>query len=830
MNKKLFLGMFAAAGMLLATSCSNDELDAVQSGNEAQVTFNLGTEGAIATRAISDGLSAKKLVCAVYDANKTLLDKVVINNKEPNEYGQFVTTEAFQGGRTDQIKVTLAKGQEYTMVFWAQHKDCDAYNTNDLTAVTVDYTNGADGEAATGDINNDDTRDAFFAAETFKVEGNKEINVTLKRPFAQINVGVTAEDWEAAFVSGIEIEKSAVVIKNAATSINLLTGEVSGSTEVNYALNAIPNDPAILKVDADGDGEDEDYNWLSMSYILVADATTTDANNTGVLGDERTTLEGLQYTFTPNSGSPIEFKEGLAGAPVQRNWRTNILGKILTGDIQFNITIDNKFEDDYIYPDGTAEQELEFAATFGGTFNMNKDIDLTGEYLEAKADFILNMNNNKLTVGKDESSYGFVVSNGTTTINDANIVTTGAGIKVSGGADIVFNSGEVQVNANTNSGSRYVFYTHGEGTTTIINGGSFSFTNKTRRMVYICADQNAIVYVKGGEFGEPSTHAKKPAPIYTANGGQVIITGGTFGFDPSKWVANGYSVIKDGAKYIVVEGTWAEGTKAIVSSNLSSVEQGGVFVVAEDIEVTKDNIIQAIGSTSDITIHGNGKTINSVANSADDFNWDETGRISTLSTILSSAKGSNATVTVNDLNFTGEMQAISLGHYVDASSNWYNTVLNNVNVIDTKVVSFSAGISPAVAIYGTAKLNNCNIKGTTLSPYDTDPKWPVYDLATVNYSDVTINGGEMGSIYMWNQATVTVTEQAKVGTIVIRGNMNASKYGLTIKAGATVNTIDLSAITNKEKVNITIEESATVSSIVANGTTYESIEDFKNAQ
>ena len=36
MNKKLFLGMFAAAGMLLATSCSNDELDVVQSGNEAQ--------------------------------------------------------------------------------------------------------------------------------------------------------------------------------------------------------------------------------------------------------------------------------------------------------------------------------------------------------------------------------------------------------------------------------------------------------------------------------------------------------------------------------------------------------------------------------------------------------------------------------------------------------------------------------------------------------------------------------------------------------------------------------------------------------------------------
>lgn len=44
MNKKLFLGMFAAAGMLFATSCSNDELDVVQSGNEAQVTFSLAAD------------------------------------------------------------------------------------------------------------------------------------------------------------------------------------------------------------------------------------------------------------------------------------------------------------------------------------------------------------------------------------------------------------------------------------------------------------------------------------------------------------------------------------------------------------------------------------------------------------------------------------------------------------------------------------------------------------------------------------------------------------------------------------------------------------------
>ena len=37
MVKKLFLGMFAATAMLFATSCQNDELDAIQSGKESIV-------------------------------------------------------------------------------------------------------------------------------------------------------------------------------------------------------------------------------------------------------------------------------------------------------------------------------------------------------------------------------------------------------------------------------------------------------------------------------------------------------------------------------------------------------------------------------------------------------------------------------------------------------------------------------------------------------------------------------------------------------------------------------------------------------------------------
>ena len=327
MNKKLFLGMFAAAGMLFATSCSNDELDMAQSGNEAQVTFSLAAEGGIATRAISDGTGAKKLVYAVYNADGELI-KTIANT---DENGQIVDNSAFDNGRTENVTITLAKGQQYTVAFWAQNPNCTAYTTTDLENVTIDYAG----------LNNDETRDAFFKAETFTVTGNTEIDVVLKRPFAQINVGVYQTDWDAAKASGIEIEKSKVTIENAATSINLLTGEVEGEQTVEYGFDIIPAQfvtPETLNVDLDKDGTKENYVYLSMSYILANDETT---------GYATTTLEDLDFTFAPISGNNINFSEGLNAVPVQRNWRTNIIGNILTGNVTFNITIDPIYDGEY---------------------------------------------------------------------------------------------------------------------------------------------------------------------------------------------------------------------------------------------------------------------------------------------------------------------------------------------------------------------------------------------------------------------------------------------------------------------------------------------------
>lgn len=367
MNKKLFLGMFAAAGMLFATSCSNDELDVVQSGNEAQVTFSLAAEGGIATRAISDGTGAKKLVYAVYNASGELIETIA--NTDVN--GQIVDNSAFDNGLTENVTITLAKGQQYTVAFWAQNPNCTAYTTTDLKNVTIDYAG----------LNNDETRDAFFKAETFTVTGNTEIDVVLKRPFAQINVGVYQTDWDVAKASGIEIEKSKVTIENAATSINLLTGEVGGEQTVEYGFDIIPAQfatPETLDVDLDKDGTKENYVYLSMSYILANDETT---------GYAKTALEDLDFTFAPISGNNINFSEGLNAVPVQRNWRTNIIGKILTGDVTFNITIDPIYDGEY---NNAEAQPVNingvYYATIQDAVNNVKDGDVikvaTGKYTE----------------------------------------------------------------------------------------------------------------------------------------------------------------------------------------------------------------------------------------------------------------------------------------------------------------------------------------------------------------------------------------------------------------------------------------------------------------
>ena len=686
-----------AAAALFVTSCASDELTSSQTGGEATVSFSLALEDGIGTRAISDGSGADVLEYAVFNEKGERVSGI---QKVKRTGVTFPTVE----------NITLAKGQTYKIAFWAQDEDCKAYTVSDDMNVSIDYVG----------VNNDETRDAFFKSIEFTVSGSASLDVVLKRPFAQINVGVYQEDWDAAVASGIEIANSVAYIKNAATSINLLNGMVGEETTdvpVEYTAAAIPTES--LMVDVDKDGTKEAYKWLSMSYILVADHGTT-PNNDGIYGAAATTLNDLGFSFVPVSGNAITFAQGLKSVPVERNWRTNIIGKILTGDVEFNISIDPIYDGDYIYPDG-AMQELAAVLAMGGVFNATGPIEMEGEQLRAQADAILNFNGNKVVAGS-AADYGIVAygEGVDLVINDADIDSKGGGVGAVNGANVVFNGDKLAVNSGSTSG-RYLFYLEGAGSTITINEGEFSFSSTlNQKRAYIYAGAGTTAYVKGGTFGKASTRSGYTAGILGE--GTVIITGGTFGFDPSAWVAPGYKVVKNGDKYYVV----AENVSAVASTQdeiNAAVAAGGTVVVAAGEYTFPGSSIKE-GTTlacEEGTVFKGQSSLNIKGATVEGATFDNPGGTVVGGTINGTFKnckftGSNAlrwasageTVVFEDCEFSGDVYGV----HFDGGANdviFRNCVLSGFNALGAALTM--------------ATFEGCTFKGNGKSGYNGANLW-----------------------------------------------------------------------------------------------------------
>lgn len=193
--------------------------------------------------------------------------------------------------------------------------------------------------------------------------------------------------------------------------------------------------------------------------------------------------------------------------------------------------------------------------TISGASIMNSgEIAVNGGSLEAAAAGLDNSGKAVLTDIKmnagNAGDYAAIGREGSyTEYNNVNIVSAGGGIGVYGGK-AVFNSGSVDVNSTATSG-RYVFYVAGEGAELVINDGTFAFSKTlNQKRAYIYAGAGTTVIVNGGNFGAASTRSGYTAGIL--GDGTIIIKGGTFGFNPSAWVAEGYTAVKDGSTWTVV--------------------------------------------------------------------------------------------------------------------------------------------------------------------------------------------------------------------------------------------------------------------------------------
>lgn len=322
--KKFFRYAAALLTLTAAFACQRENL-ATSGQEEVEVTFSISTESAIATKAAPAGTGIgyadtyeKELLFYVYK------DGVLLDQLQPE-------VEDFQGADDLDAKVSvrLVKGQDYEFVFWAQAEGQGHYSLNAAypPVVTVNY----DALAA-----NDESRDAFYAVTKLHIEAGMGIEkVTLSRPFAQINVGTTQDDIDAAQAAGVVIDNTSVTLSNAATKLDLFSGVASEGKEFTFKAAALPQQKLNVYNKADYPTAHE-YSYLSMNYILVADAVT----------GEKDQLDAYKITFL--QGTREINTISIPNVPVRRNWRTNIIGEnVLTDYAAFEITIDPDFYGEY---------------------------------------------------------------------------------------------------------------------------------------------------------------------------------------------------------------------------------------------------------------------------------------------------------------------------------------------------------------------------------------------------------------------------------------------------------------------------------------------------
>ena len=332
MKKIKFIYLLALVALLLNVSCAKDDEPAL-SGDKVMVQFTAQLPGYIDSRAIGDGKKANELFFWVYDEN----------NHELRELHQH--NIAFNNQGTATVQVPLTPGHTYSFAFWAQNKDCKVYDTSNSDVINIDYF-GTDENPV---LSNDDYRDAFYAlAKNIEVSAEGQTvqrRITLRRPFAQLNYGISHDQIGDAFQAmkdaGYDLTGATtrVYVSNAYMHFGLLEGKPVRTDDFidiyfEFNMNDIPNrlirdvwyQPDPDDPDA---GQYRDYVSLAFNYFLTKmDGELIDTYIEIELADGRTL-------------GPFEF----SNVRVAGNNRTNILSDFMLSDAKFNVIIDQNFDD-----------------------------------------------------------------------------------------------------------------------------------------------------------------------------------------------------------------------------------------------------------------------------------------------------------------------------------------------------------------------------------------------------------------------------------------------------------------------------------------------------
>lgn len=481
MNKNLFKTFAIAAMAVLAGACAKEQVGSAD-GETVEATFNVDVpETTITTKGLSDAAQVDELVFQVF-LTGTKGENKHYENKPVPELTQVVPVV----DKKATVKVNLVKGQKYSYAFWAQSKGTGYYDTSDLRAVKMN----TDKVKA-----NDPKMDAFYGF----VEGNTASKsyserIPLYRALAQVNFGAKALNRSDA----LQATASSVTLSKVPDIFHPFwkTSETSkGKGEITYAKNAVVSKEKLAIGDKTNKTE---YDYLATVYVLAdkEDPMLIDASATITLSNGRTT------------------KVSVPNAPIQVNYRTNILGDLLNVDGVWNITVDEVFKGgDKIYD------------PLGSDLYKGSAVTLTEDYSAfTQSGVVIPM---KAVSSLDLNGYTFKNENGTALDVRGSLTING--------------SGKVLCDGHVGEAHAAVFVQ--DGGKVVINDGYYYSNNG-----------NSCIYVQAGDkTGHTITIGGEAKPLYYG-GGIVEINGGVFEAQANKFVLNQNDYIENESCFSVKGG------------------------------------------------------------------------------------------------------------------------------------------------------------------------------------------------------------------------------------------------------------------------------------
>ena len=330
--KKILLFASAIAGLFLAGSCQRESLEPVQQGNT--VTYTVTVPDALATKGIGDNVANVNTLH--YEVYRTAVaETVTFTDADRLLYHKTATVT----NGTAKIELELVNDQNFTVLFWAQVGETnEAYDVTDLTNVTLKTP-----------IKANQVDYAAFSGVDF-IEGTDALTdktIELTRPVAQINLGTT-EASLTAFDIDVELNGSSMTVSGLSNTFNVakqIPGAALTSTTV-YDEKDVPADP--LKVNT------TNYVYVGMNYAGFAPEVGTPVT---VSYDINTTEGHIQNT--------------IENVPVKPNYRTNIIGNLITSKTAYTVELDNTW----------GEPAEEYEVWDGKTLTEPTTFNAAGEYV-----------------------------------------------------------------------------------------------------------------------------------------------------------------------------------------------------------------------------------------------------------------------------------------------------------------------------------------------------------------------------------------------------------------------------------------------------------------